>query len=406
VDGKVNDVFLPKVTKGLDLTGGPYDLKIDDSQFSFSGKGKLGGADIDLQYAAYLDLKNAPYVSTVKAAMIADKVMRAAFGVDIEQFIIGAVPVDIDYREGKDKKESIVLKADLTPAVFQISPLGYKKDIGKKGNVACNVSIKNGVVLKVSDLDIRVDKDGGLKGALDFGQVGKINDVISGRFPNVTLGGHNDFAMNFSQKQPQVYKIDIQGKEFDARRYTGYSPDVVANSGVALSPAVDIKLQVSRLKTGDLQDQFLTGAKVNVSTNTQDDITDLSLTGKLPHGDLLLTLKPDKDGPLRLIMKSENAGEALYAMDIYKDMVGGKLEISGLQKGKSLNDIQGTMRITDFSIVRAPVLAKLINLFSLSGMSELLQNKGISFEKMKSDFSWVKEGNKRKIYMRDGRMTG
>lgn len=408
VDAQLTDILLPKAVKGMNLTGGPFKLGVKEGQVTLDGKGLLSSTPIDVTYAAYLNLSDAPYVSAITAKLKAGTDLRHKFGLDIDQFIIGDAPIAVEYKELKDHVEKVSVTGDLTPVMFQIKPIGYQKPVGKAGKISLQADIKNGEIQTVSNLDISVPKDGFMKGNLQFGKVGKERDVSSGKFSQVTLGSSNDFALELTQSQPRVYKIAITGKEFDARSYVSPSKSsVTATPDKTTSPDVSATIAVDRLRTGNADDQYLRNAHVEVNSDKNDLLTKLVITGALPHGDFSVNLHPDKNSRMQLRITSSNAGEALRVMDIYDNMVGGKLELTGVQTPKGgLNDIQGTARITDFAVVRAPVLAKFINLFSLSGLGELLQNKGIAFDKLRSDFIWTKSNEGRLISLRDGRANG
>ena len=62
--------------------------------------------------------------------------------------------------------------------------------------------------------------------------------------------------------------------------------------------------------------------------------------------------------------------------------------------------------MTNFRVVNAPVLARLVGALSLTGMSELLSGQGISFVRLQSDFDWVVSRSGDAYYMRNGRTSG
>jgi hypothetical protein len=161
------------------------------------------------------------------------------------------------------------------------------------------------------------------------------------------------------------------------------------------------------MKTGDDKDQMLLTPALTLKTNAKGDVTYLDLFGSFPGGNVTVSLKQNANKKSELQIKSENAGAALRVLDIYDSMIGGSMDIRGTQiEGGGVNDIRGRAVISKFTIVKAPFLAKLINLFSLSGLTELLQNKGIEFKNLKTDFEWRDAKSGRIIALRNGRTTG
>lgn len=404
VDAKLNDVLLPGIVHDMDLTGGPYNLNVKGGAVIVSGKGQLNKQPIDLTYTQYIDPATAPFSSSAKATVLASPALREKFGVHLDQFIEGDVPVTVDYTQDKNNNETVLLDADITPAVIKFSPFKYKKKVGQGGKVTGKVNIKNGDVRTIDDLKISIDKGGSATGNLAFGMVGKENDVKTGKFSNVTLAGANNFSLDFTQTSPNMFEVNITGKQLDARPFLTNNDYVDTSKDSSRAKAT---VKVAQMKTGDKPDNVLVSPNLSLETNAAGDVLFLDLQGGFPNGTVTVSLKPDDKGQSKLLIKSDNAGGALKALDLYDQMVGGQMEIRGTQmKGGGVNDIAGRGIIKNFTVVRAPILAKLINLFSLSGLTELLQNKGIEFENLKTDFEWKDTQAGRIISLRNGRTSG
>lgn len=422
VKAKLKDVLLPGIVKGLDISGGPFDLDVSGGQFTVSGKGKLDNKDIDLTYSEYINMEGAPYSSKIKANLVSDEKLRNHFGVNLTQFVSGDVPVDIDYLEPATGKIDIGIVADLTLARFFVEPIGYLKKQGVKGTATATARIRNNDISSVDDLVVRISDGTSASGKVIFGKVGKEWDVAEVSLPKVKIRKDADFAMTIKQRQKDVLDVAITGRQFDARAFLGggdqkaeqkklsrkereLSSRPVAGSGQDV--AVNATVDVNRLKTGDEDDQFLTQPKIKVSTTAAGDISYLDVKGQTQNGLVTIALQPDISRKMVLDIKASNAGEMLYALDLYENLRGGKLHIRGEQtKGGGINDISGKGQIADFTVVKAPVLAKFINLFSLSGLTELLQNKGIEFSRLKTGFEWKQSGENRVINLKNGRTSG
>lgn len=419
---KLKDVLLPSITHGLDLTGGPYDLEVKAGSVVISGNGSLGGTPLALaNYTAYLDLAEAPYISELKATVTTNQKMREIFGVHLDQFVEGNVPVTISYQEQKNGDEAISIDADAASSVLKFAPFRYRKPVGVAANATCDVLIQKGEVRSVKNLKIAIGKDGKAEGTILFDKVGSVNDVKSGQFPVFKIAGDNDFALDFTQTAPNVFDVKIKGRQIDGRAYLGggdnpvpkeinakadaaATPTKVDNSD---SPIVTVSTNVAQIKTGNSSDQILLKPTLSIKTDKNGDVTFLDLKGQFDGGKITVSLQPNEKGRSVLAVSSNNAGKALHVLDLYDQMIGGTLDIRGTQMADgAVNDIAGKAQISNFTIVKAPILAKLINLFSLSGLTELLQNKGIGFEKMKSDFEWKDTDAGRMIALKNGKTSG
>lgn len=403
VDAVVKDLLLPKITHGLDLTGGPFKVTVDKGSVNVAGKGQIGGTPIDLDFSQYIHLQDAPYLTKINAKINAGQKIRDVFAVHLDQFIDGNVPTTIEYLGKKQGVETIKVLADLRGVPLTLGPLGYYKDADTAGTLTCDVNIVNKEIQTIKNLDIKIAKQGGATGELSFGKVGDVRDIKSGRFSSVTLGGAHQFTMDFTQTEPNVFDAKFSGQQFDARYFLKKSEKTKKQT----FPQVSAHFDVSRLKTGREDDQFLSKPKLDLKINKKGEISYLDLRGVVKDGEVTVSLKPNKTGKMQLDIKSSNAGEALRVFDLYDRMIGGQLYVHGEQIAKGgLNDIAGHAKITEFTVVKAPVLAKLINLFSLSGLAELLQNKGIEFKTLKTDFEWKNTKSGQIINLKNGRTSG
>jgi uncharacterized protein YhdP len=81
------------------------------------------------------------------------------------------------------------------------------------------------------------------------------------------------------------------------------------------------------------------------------------------------------------------------ALGIYSDARGGTMFLNflvpgGNAPGDPLDDtITGTLRADNFSVVKAQVLTRLLTLGSLTGLSDVLNDKGISFTRLDVPFT-------------------
>jgi hypothetical protein len=60
----------------------------------------------------------------------------------------------------------------------------------------------------------------------------------------------------------------------------------------------------------------------------------------------------------------------------------------------------------DFVVRKAPALAKLLNAMSLSGVQSLLNNEGLRFQRLESDFEWLFRDQGDLLVVKDGKTSG
>jgi hypothetical protein len=406
VTGSINNVLLPKIVSGMDITGGPYNIVVDDGEFRFKGAGQIAGRNASFDYKEFLDQKSAPYNFNLIARIDTDKVFRETMGIKISDFVDGVVPTDIEYKEEKDKSAIIDVSSNLTNARVVVSPIGYEKPIGRAGFATAKVYMKGDQVQKIDALNIAIGNDKAL-GTLQFGKVGNMHDVASGAFSMVQLGDVNNFALNFKQTSPNKFQFDIKGPSVDGRGFIGKKDSGQSSSSTSSIESI-VTVETPKLRGGDRADQIIRNARINADINQNGDLRRLDFTGIVGKNDSVsVQIKPNASGLNSLSINTKNAGAFLDAFDIYNNMRGGELNIQAAQiSGLGLNDFRGNADIRNFKIVKAPILAKLINAFSLSGLGALLNNEGMDFARMRAEFDWRDSKNGRVINVRNGKTSG
>jgi hypothetical protein len=407
VDATLNDVLLPGIVRGLDVSGGPLKLAVKGGAITVSGKGFLNGNPMDMTYSEYIDSKTAPYLSDVKAKVLADLKLRDHFGVHIEQFVEGNVGIDLHYRQPDSDTETTDLALDLTPARVKVDPLAYEKAPGVKGSATCSALVRKGEIQEIKNLNVAIGADKATQGLLKFGMIGGIRDVKTGTFSEVRLGDDNNFSLGFERVAKDAISLTLKGRSLDGRTFLSSKNKNAKQASPSSADKVSVEASFARMRTGDEPDQYLLNPVIDISQMPDGKFLSLNVRAMAGDGPLDLSLRPDASGKMHLKIDAADAGNALRILDVYDRMVGGSFTFEGTQiPGGGINDIHGTAEIRDFRIVKAPVLAQLINAFSVTGLLEALQNNGIAFTKLKSDFIWKKTANGRVIDLFDGRTSG
>ena len=102
-----------------------------------------------------------------------------------------------------------------------------------------------------------------------------------------------------------------------------------------------------------------------------------------------ISLLPSADGAWKLHVGSDNLGAGLGLFGIADNVVGGKLTIDGTVTEAGGHRIaHAHVDGTDYNLVRAPALAKLLSLASLDGVYGLMSGSGIPFTNLRGDLTF------------------
>jgi hypothetical protein len=110
-----------------------------------------------------------------------------------------------------------------------------------------------------------------------------------------------------------------------------------------------------------------------------------------------------KIGKRFLNVEAKDAGSILKIFDYYDNLIGGKLSLRGEYDGMSPESkFSGHVRIDDFRVIKAPILANLLNVASITGIVDELSGVGIGFRRLVAPF----ESKDEIITVKDASVSG
>jgi hypothetical protein len=406
IDATLNDVTMPKVVQGLDLTGGPYALKVADGAFSVVGKGKLSGRDIALDWKQFFDATGQAFESQIKATLVADQELRHHFNVMLDDYISGTLPIDLVYTDNGNDTSKLDIKGNLSPMLITVKAFKYEKPTGVDGTLDLKANLAKGELKEIFGLNLQTKDFIINNGKLNFGPRGdKKTELLSGVLPDATIG-RTKMAADFEITPKNILKVVAKGPILDATPFKKPKDETVKETPKSGQQLMMISATADTLITGE-QDRAIKNAKLYLETNDTGDITRVEMDGVAGSGDVYVRFKPDAAGKRTFRMEAADAGALLYATELYDNVRGGKILIYAQpQSGDLFGNLFGVARIENFRVVKAPALAQLLNGMSLVGVGQLLNNQGLPFSKLEADFEWRFRNAGNLLIMQNGRTSG
>ena len=405
--GKVTDLVLPDVVRGLPLTGGPYDLGFQDGAITLKGSGQLSQRPITLDWLQYLDSEGRDFESKITAKITADDGLRDAFGIGLEDYISGPLPVDVVYID-KGVQATIDVKGDLAPSTLHIEPFKYRKEPSVAGDVSLKAYLKGENLEEVDQLHLTTQNFSFSNGRIRFKQLKNGDtDIAQGSIPKAKLG-QTDVKADFEVTPEGVLKIVASGPVVDIAPFI----TVDKKSDDWKEPKEEIqkpqKISVTADKMLGDKGEVIGKSQLYLETDQQGEITRIEMDSKIGEGDMYLRFKPEeKTGKRTFRLESSDAGYTLKAFGLYDKARGGSMVVYGRpHEGDKKGNLYGTAQIEGFRVKSAPALAKLLGAMSLKGAQDLLKNDGLSFKKLKSDFEWRFRDGGNLLVIKDGRTSG
>ncbi len=398
-EGVMSDVTLPGVMKNLVLTGGPLDFTVKDNQFRLAGEAKIEGQAAKIDYREFLNSEGQDYKSKVTATLVVDEKMRGLMGMDLSEFLTGDVLVDAVYTEYKGGKAEADLNVDLKPALLFFTPFGYEKKPGVAGSAVFKAGLQDGNLKSIAGLKATAPELDIKNAKFTFDEKNKETRLSSGEVPNFAVG-ETAANLDFKVDATGRYIININGSFFDLR------PSLASEDAeVYEEPAMRISIKADRIRASDME--TIRQGNLFVDIDAEGHFNTLTLSGVAGKGDVSINYKPDDSGKRVFRMEAGDAGATLRAFGVYENIIGGKLDIYG-EPIKDINDrnVKGLGQITNFKVVKAPTLTRLLGLLSLPGVLSMLKDEGLTFTKLEADFNWRYSPKGSVLVVKDGRTSG
>lgn len=402
VTAKGEHVTLPKVGKRIAVDSGTLDIKITEVGLEGSGRVALNGAPADIVWREKFHGKSAtPSEFTVHTVL--DEEARVALGYDTGTSLTGPVTVDLAARGRGPKVKSVDAKFDLTRSTISLSEFGWTKQAGAaaKVNVAVTVDGDGAINAKqVRALGQGIDISGSARLAGD----GKL---LAANFPRFHLDGLVDVALSSERNPTDGLVIKLDGPFLrlgPILKDAAEKGDGKMKTPWRLEASLEKALLRNAVETRDLR------ATVASSGST---LKALDARGRFADGMEFSANLSDIGDERRMVVESTDAGRLISGVTGIKSIVGGRLSLNARiaeagrpapkpVHGKTPAGIEGSMRVDDFKVVDTPLLARLLTIGSLQGLSDLLNGEGIQFARLQVPF-WMEGGA---IGIEDARAAG
>lgn len=403
---KANNLLLPGMIKGLDVGGNDISVKVANGEVNISGPATLQGRAAPAEFKAYFDSSGKPFVFQAKSRVLADYELRKHFGAGLEEWLKGDPTVNVTYTELPGGKAEVLVDGAVDNVNLLVKPMQYEKALGVAGTASAKVLLQNNDLKEVTDLTINTPDLKVEKGRLIFENVNGQAHLRRGQIARGRLT-ETDVALDFEQVPGGPLKIKANGPFFDARPFLGKQQDPALQDAPYTGPAIIASGTVNRMRTHPAR--MVDKVKVYFDMNNKGEINQFELDAIAGNGPMVVRLKPDATGKMSLQMEAQDAGAVLRAFDVYENVQGGQMKIYGeqvLEQNARRRLIRGSGEMTNFRVVNAPVLARLVGALSLTGIPELLSGEGMLFSRLQSDFDWVIARGGDSYYMRNGRTSG
>lgn len=407
VTADIENAHIPNVSQGLDLNTGKLKLKANNSSIQVSGTALMDTTPTTLDWTYNFNEK--PFKNKLHANLTTHSKIRRKLDLDFPDYITGPLPIVLDYIDYNDNRALIDVTADLEKSRLTIDELFYLKPEGQKGTLSLQAETKNGRLKRLRNVDVTAP-------ALNFNSGNFVFDgttFISGAIPQITLG-KSKIALK-TNRSNSGYDVSFSGPTIDVRPFFKDKEEKAARNRQESDETPSKTKYYITFNTQELliSDQGHLDDVKGYVVLAGDNLARLDVDAATGKEDFSLRYRPTpQTGLMRFDLDAKDAGKILKALDLYDNMRGGHMKIAAsATKHHAFYDLTGRMTIDGFRVKHAPVLAKLFSALSLKGFSNLINNDGISFKRLETNFDWQsglgrKKGEGRVLTLRKGRTSG
>lgn len=377
------------------LVNGDLALAVNNDALELKGAAQLGGVPVQLvwnhdfrEQALFRDRYDI-------SGSIRDVLGLGVLGVQVPEilsrYMAGGAEANVNYTRLADGRQSVSARVDLSKITLAVPELGWLKPVGVPGTAVLEFRLKDDVPQDLPRFEVS---------APDMDISGNARFFANGQLQRIDLdtmrSGNTDVSGSLTPLSDGGWELVLRGERLDARllweRMLGIRPDQrpgqtadqtavkINTKDLKLSVAVDLRTLMIR-KDRELTDLIGTLYRDRGEWR-KIDITGVVGDGdKDPGGALELLLDTDTDGLRYLSIASDDAGAALRSLDLYDNILGGRLDLKAAYTTPAPNaPLQGVLKVEDYAMINAPMFAKLIGVMSLTGVLDALQGEGLNFD--------------------------
>ncbi|HEY1096062.1 MAG TPA: AsmA-like C-terminal domain-containing protein, partial [Alphaproteobacteria bacterium] len=377
------------------LRGSGLNLTVDNHGLALKGKATLSDAALDsLVWHEYFgDTAKLKREFILKGA--ATPQLLKDLNLDATRYFGNRANVSSTITEHQNGDTTMDLTADLTPARIMIPEMNTEKPSGEKGQLHFNLDAPAKKTIALKDLTLTSNIVNIDNATVTFTPDQSLDKIIIPQFK----AGRSTISINAtSLPRNKGWQATIKGNTLDASGF--WSGDDKSNpDDKNTQPPIKLDLDIGTLYLDPTYPLKDVRGKFFIDN---DVILQADLDAKAGDSLMVMRFSPGPTGDRVLKFESNNAGEAVKALGITDSMRGGTISIAGGSAAATPQQIRGNLVLANFSLVKAPILARLLNAFSLGGLLDLLNQKGLVFSRMENEFIH----QDKQIILKKGKMAG
>ena len=378
-DGVLTKLLRKKIFYNLDLNSENMKFSLDKNSFSIEGDATLGETDVLLKGKKnYIDLSK--FVSKYSlSGKIDENAIEKSFELKATSYIKGPIDFNASYFIFKDNKERIKTSNNLKDVELKIPALNITKYKGTEATADIDFNFSNKKLKEIKIINYKQENKE-MKGLVKLSKEFK-------PYKSLELDLKNNGKKTSIKiiKNKNLNTLDLKGDYLDfseTLKETLIEEQKEDSFLVKLQP-VKINLEAKEILVGEEKSIY----KVDAILKYENKLfKEAKVYSKLKdEKEFSLTISP-KENSRELVINSNDAGLFLRTFSINKSGKEGEFVLHGeYDDTKETHPLTSSVTIRSMRLIKAPTLAKILNLASI-GIVSALSGEGILINKLKSEF--------------------
>ncbi len=370
--GSFEDVSAPGPAEGLDLSEGVIALTANPNGLTAEGTARIGPVEAGIAWRETFFSGDAPGTQFDLTAAL-DRDDFDALGVPMRAFLEGPVPVRVRTSGDGLQVASADVEADLLAADIVVGT--WNKPAGVPGEARFTF------LTDAETGDIRIENGEATAPGLEARARARLDSaarLLAAEIAPLRMETYADVDQIVAGRSGEALTVSVEGG------YLNLS-DLVAGlwqgaaGGLGAPLELDARLGELVIAPGAPLDDALLSF-----THDGEAVTTLSLDAQTGGKAVRARLLPTGGSSRTLEASSDDAGLLFRTLFGADQVRGGRLTLTGASAAPDEPWLFDA-RMTNFTLVQAPILARILSLASFVGMAEALSGEGIGFAEFTTD---------------------
>ncbi|MEM9682840.1 MAG: AsmA-like C-terminal domain-containing protein, partial [Pseudomonadota bacterium] len=379
--GTLDQLALKPGPAAIDVADGNINFNLNNAGLAATGTAGLSGVRATIDWKESFDASAEERRRLVLSGRVPD-MGNPGFHLPSLSFLSGPGDANVAYTLRRGGAADLLLNIELKDTAVDLPALRWNKPAGESGNANFELSFDDKGLRLIKKVNVEAGKTSLLGSAESFGADRKAWTATIDRFRN----RGNDLKGKVDLHPDGGISANLTGKRFDVAGIVDLHNEPDAGEGLEMRslPPTTVRARIDELIWAE--DRRIRDADVMVKYR-DGAVQGLTLDGGVGEdGALTIRYLPGPDGQV-LRVTSDDFGGFLSVSPSHSRVKGGALVIRG-QRRSADAPIEGTFYASKFTLARAPLLARVLQVASLTGIFDALSRRGLAFDAFEGQYAY------------------